>query len=209
MFLFGHIGITLGATVLITGLITNSGNSISRHKVTSQHESKNYEPRPIRKKSYPILNWIESLGKFMDIRLLIVGSILPDIIDKPIGMFLFGNGRVFTHSLLATFVLLIIGGYLYINHKQTGVLAIAIGMFTHLILDQMWLTFDILFWPSLGWSFPIGVRTNYLPSWVSTLFNNPEVYISEVIGLVVILGFIWVLIREHKFILFIRKGLLI
>jgi inner membrane protein len=209
MFLFGHIGITLGSAVLVTGLITTIRQSSSHRKISQQPKSKSSEYRSISKKAFPITTWIESLGEFMDLRLLIIGSLLPDIIDKPIGMFLFGNGRVFTHSLLVTLLLLITGGYLYLNHKQTGVLAIAIGTFTHLILDQIWLTPQTLFWPSLGWKFPIGVRTNYLPTWISALSRNPEIYISEAIGMVIVLGFIWILIREQKFISFIRNGKLV
>jgi inner membrane protein len=135
-----------------------------------------------------------------------LGSILPDIIDKPIGMFLFGNGRVFTHSLLAAVLLLLIGSYLYLNRKQTGVIAIGIGTFTHLIFDQMWQTPRILLWPTLGWRFPIGVRINYIHRWIATLFHNPYVYISETIGFINVFGFFRMLLREHKLKSFILKG---
>ena len=206
MFLFGHIGITLGAAVIVTGLITSRSRSLSRQKGVRQPEFHSDETLPIRKRVFRLKSWTMSLGKFLDIRLLIIGSILPDIIDKPIGMFLFGNGRVFTHSLLVTLFLLLVGGYLYLNYKHTGVIALGIGTFTHLIFDQIWLTPNILFWPLLGWGFTEGVRTNYIPGWLSILFSNPYVYISEAIGLLVILGFIWMLISEREFKLFVMKG---
>ena len=206
MFLFGHIGITLGAAVIATGLITRRNRPASRQKDLPQPELHSDETSSIRKRVSRLKSWTMSPGKFLDIRLLIIGSILPDIIDKPIGMFLFGNGRVFTHSLLVTLFLLLVGGYLYLNHKQTGVIAIGIGTFTHLIFDQIWLTPNILFWPLLGWGFTEGVRTNYIPGRLSILFSNPYVYVSEAIGLLVVLGFIWMLIRERVFKVFILRG---
>lgn len=47
----------------------------------------------------------------MDYKLIIIGSLLPDIIDKPAGMILLPleNGRVFGHTLLFILLLLIIG----------------------------------------------------------------------------------------------------
>lgn len=207
MFLFGHIGVTLGAAVLATGLTTTIRQTRSHQgsaHVKSKSETNTSQMKV--KKEFPIINWVESLGKFLDIRLLMIGSILPDMVDKPIGVFLFGNGRVFTHSLLVTVLLLLIGGFLYFKYKQTGVLAIGIGTFTHLIFDQMWLTPQTLFWPFLGYEFPIGTRTNYIPTWMFTLFHSPYVYISETVGFLIVVGFIWILIREHQFKSFILRG---
>ncbi len=47
----------------------------------------------------------------MDYRLIVVSSLLPDLVDKPVGMILLplNNGRVFGHTLLSVFVLLLIG----------------------------------------------------------------------------------------------------
>ncbi len=47
MFLFGHIGITLGAAVLATGLITGRRQSLSRHQDTPRPESLSGEPQLI------------------------------------------------------------------------------------------------------------------------------------------------------------------
>ena len=47
----------------------------------------------------------------IDYKLIIIGSLLPDIIDKPVGMILLPleNGRVFGHTLLFVLILLLIG----------------------------------------------------------------------------------------------------
>jgi hypothetical protein len=53
--------------------------------------------------------------KRMDYRLVVIGSLLPDLIDKPIGRILFQNrfesGRVFAHTLAFVLVLISIGLY--------------------------------------------------------------------------------------------------
>ena len=59
----------------------------------------------------------------------------PDIIDKPLALWGFGGGRSITHTLLVFLLVAVTGAYLYLNHRKTWLLAIAIGMFTHLILD--------------------------------------------------------------------------
>ncbi|KLU60294.1 hypothetical protein CEB3_c31450 [Peptococcaceae bacterium CEB3] len=53
--------------------------------------------------------------KRMDYRLVVVGSILPDLIDKPIGRILFQSrfesGRVYAHTLAFVILLTAIGLY--------------------------------------------------------------------------------------------------
>ncbi|MHC1582882.1 MAG: metal-dependent hydrolase, partial [Candidatus Syntropharchaeia archaeon] len=48
---------------------------------------------------------------------VLIGAILPDLVDKPIGEILLANsisnGRLFAHTLLFVFFLLLIGTYLY------------------------------------------------------------------------------------------------
>lgn len=206
MFLFGHIGITLGASILVAGAVTTLRQPRFRRESPLQPESKSNRSQSVDRKTCPIAKWTVAMGNFFDLRLLIIGSLLPDIIDKPIGMFLFGNGRVFTHSLLITFLLLMIGTFLALNHKKTGVLAVGIGTAMHLILDEMWRTPNILFWPSLGWRFPAGTRESYLPVWIQSLSHSPSVDISEAVGLIIIAGFIWILISRRKMLAFMLKG---
>lgn len=72
----------------------------------------------------------------------IAGSILPDLIDKPLGHLLFedsiGFGRIFTHTLLAVLVLVVFGLILLEWGKTPVVSAIAAGVISHQVLDLMW-----------------------------------------------------------------------
>jgi membrane-bound metal-dependent hydrolase YbcI (DUF457 family) len=71
-----------------------------------------------------------------------IGSILPDLFDKPLGYILLpdviGYGRSLFHSLLVFNVLFIIGLVLWIYRRSAAILAIDIGILSHQILDMMW-----------------------------------------------------------------------
>jgi len=189
MFVFGHIGITLGAAVVISG-------SIQAIRIPN-----NLPGRP----ALPLKSWIESLGRFLDIRLLVIGSLLPDIIDKPIGIFLFGDGRVFMHSLVVSCLITLAALYLYLRRRQTRLLALAGGMVSHLVLDSMWLSPYIFYWPGYGWAFPLEV-TNYLDIWLEILMHNPAVDITEGLGLIITMSISWYLMKQKKFMSILVRG---
>jgi membrane-bound metal-dependent hydrolase YbcI (DUF457 family) len=146
------------------------------------------------------------LTKYLDIRWLLVGSLLPDIIDKPIGVYIFSNGRIFSHSLLFLFVLIAIGFYLSKSHHQTWMLALAAGVFMHLILDGMWQAPSTLLWPFMGASFPREKIDNALISWWNELINESGYYVPEIIGFIVLLILLWLLIKRKKLLAFIIHG---
>jgi hypothetical protein len=70
------------------------------------------------------------------------GAILPDLVDKPLGMVILsqsiGDGRIYGHTLLAVFTLGILG-ILFLKIWKTPVIAgIAAGILSHQVLDLMW-----------------------------------------------------------------------
>lgn len=70
----------------------------------------------------------------MDYKLIIIGSLLPDIIDKPVGMIILPlhNGRIFGHTLLFILILLLIG----LKYRKS--LFLSFASFLHLIEDEIW-----------------------------------------------------------------------
>jgi membrane-bound metal-dependent hydrolase YbcI (DUF457 family) len=187
MLLLAHTGITLGAATLLAGAAEfkkKSGNGI--------------------------LTWFSSLSKYVDIRILIIGSLLPDLIDKPIGVFLFrdtfSNGRIFSHTLLFLVILSGAGYYLYRRRHKTWLLVLAFGTFMHLLLDSIWKTPRTLFWPFLGFTFD-RVNVEDWPSlWFWDLFIYPDLFIPEIIGLAILLYFASTLIYRKKVGVFLRYG---
>jgi inner membrane protein len=183
VFLFGHAGITLGASAVAAG-----GWKYRRGKI----------------------DWFIALTKYVDIRWLMVGSLLPDIIDKPVGQFFFRdtfhNGRIFAHTLLFLILVTAIGFYLREKQRRTWMLALAAGTFTHLLLDSMWRTPSTLFWPLLGFSFPEIDFESWKQGIFHTLVSNPAVYIPEIIGLAIVLWFGVDVIRRKKVGAFLKSG---
>jgi inner membrane protein len=207
MFVFGHIGITLGAAVLVSGLVTEVRSAAAKNRAAGRPRQSSPGQARETRNSFFLKKWFDSLDNFIDIRLLIIGSLLPDIIDKPLGFILYGNGRIITHTLLLTLIVLIIGTLLYFNRKKSWLLALAIGMASHLILDQMWFNPYVLLWPSRGWSFPRMPKTNWIVEWTSELRTNYWVDIPEMVGLAIVVTFLVILIYNRELLSFLKKGI--
>ena len=182
MFLFSHVVITLAAAESIKFAGTHIKSS---PKTTLKAETgRTPEPKPVNK----IWNY--------DIRLLVLGSLLPDIIDKPLGGYilrnLFDNGRIFGHTLLFFLLILTAGLILYWRAKKTWLFPVAFGVFIHFLLDSMWQSPGTLFWPLLGSAFPRGNMENWLGDMWHYLTVRPTVSVPELLGLsVCIFIFIW------------------
>lgn len=203
MLIFGHTGITLGTTVLLNETL------VKRHTVLTRANELRERPKASRiihsyqnDASRGIVLWLTSLANRIDIRLLLVGSLLPDIIDKPVGLFFFaetlGSGRVFCHTLLFLILINLPGLYLYWTRNKNWLSVLSFGTFTHLILDEMWLTPQTLLWPLYGFSFQ-KMGHHY---WMQDIV----VYICELVGGVIVICFVWVLVRRGKLYAFLRKG---
>ena len=159
MFLFGHIGVTLGIFFGLAILV----------------------PR---------------LRILIDPTFVVIGALLPDLIDKPLGRIIFAstfaNGRIIGHTLLFSLILSMIGLYLYDKRMDVRVLSMATGSFFHLIEDEMWNTPDTLFWPIFGLRFPRGSSDNvgiwYLIRELenSFTFHLSRSYIPEILGMTII-----------------------
>lgn len=141
---------------------------------------------------------------------MLLGSLLPDLIDKPIGIYLFRatfeSGRIFCHTLLFTILLALIGFYLYQRSGKTWLLALSFGTFTHLVLDQMWLYPHTLLWPTLGFIFDKTYPENWLEDIFYGLMVEPVVFVSELVGAAILIWFALALLRRKKLLAFIKYG---
>lgn len=84
----------------------------------------------------------------------ILGSVLPDIVDKPIGYLVFGeaigNGRIFLHTLFFLVLVLAIGAFVLRKWHVPHLLALGIGVGSHQVLDLMWEQHTEWYYPFLG-----------------------------------------------------------
>ncbi len=211
MLVLGHTGITLGIAVLAGSAFS------SRYSPASKRDRERHQPGQSTEvsssRTIPAtqrLSRLTFLASKIDIRILLIGSLLSDIIDKPIGHFIFretfSNGRIISHTLLFLILITLAGLYLYKSRARTGLLVLSFGTLTHLIFDQMWHAPRTLFWPIYGFAFDRGDITDWIPNMLAGLISNPQVYVPELVGAAVLLWFAVVLVRNRKVFYFLKWG---
>lgn len=145
----------------------------------------------------------------MDLRLLMFGALLPDIVDKPLSFWLLpeavnhstrsvGHSLLFNAALLATaLVVLWLAG-------RAWPVALALGSIGHLLLDKMWEIPAILLWPFLGWSFPRGTTSldEYFLFYLTGVLKSPV----DLVGVLVLVWFAIQLYHRRAFFRFLRTG---
>jgi inner membrane protein len=165
---------------------------------------------PQNRSSSGIGSSFASLVKRIDVRILLIGALLPDIIDKPVGVYFFrdtfSSGRIFSHTLLFLVLITLGGLFLYWSRNKIWLLVLSFGTFIHLILDEMWRSPQTLLWPLYGFSFERIDLTRWTWDMFHELLTNPTVWISELAGVVVVACFIWLLVRRGNLYAFIRYG---
>lgn len=134
------------------------------------------------------------LKEDVDYRFVLVGGLLPDIIDKPIGDYIFysifQNGRIFSHTLLFVAVVTLIGATVTRKYKVNFVELLALGSLFHIAEDQVWRVQGTLFWPLFGWEFPKFNLEDYAGYILYVLFHNPDAYVPELIGISILAVFV-------------------
>ncbi len=125
--------------------------------------------------------------KNADLRYLLVGSLLPDIIDKTLYLFLLtNNSRTYGHTLLfavfSLFAIMILTSR--DNPKRKSYLLIPIALLFHLVLDEMWMFSETLFWPSFNGKFSaLNSSADSLIELFIISINKTEVIVKEIIGM--------------------------
>lgn len=206
MFVLGHAGITLGATVLLNSiLLRGAADRLKR----SPKPSPKVPANPDYSRNRMAL-WFGSLGDIIDIRLLLIGSLLPDIIDKPLGVFLlrdtFSSGRIYSHTLLFLIFISAAGFLLYRSYRKNWLLVLSFGTLVHLLLDEMWFEAETLLWPLYGFAFERRDLNNWLQWQWNEVLTEPGVYIPEIVGGAILILLVWVVVRNRKVFAFIRNG---
>lgn len=134
----------------------------------------------------------------MDMRVLVFGAVLPDLIDKPIGSVLFtgyyGTGRIYAHTLLfaAVMLALVMAATRRGSAARKRWMALPIGVLFHLLLD-MPIDAETLWWPALGLEFP-SFAEGQLADLIVYLLKSPVVVIQELLGL----GYLIALYRKTE-----------
>lgn len=132
----------------------------------------------------------------IDYRYVLVGSILPDVVDGALGTFLFEGpaGRWIAHSVLAAVVVTVLILVTLRGGRRQSFFGIGVGWLLHLVADGMWLAPQTFLWPAFGAAFADSPPEPY--SW--DLFLHPFGHLGtwggELVGLA-ILAWFWIAFR--------------
>lgn len=126
-----------------------------------------------------VLVWVVFHDPAIDHRVLILGALLPDLVDAPLG------GARVAHAVVASAVLL--GAVMVVTRGRRSArrrwLALPIGTFVHLLADAVWTREKTFWWPFLG-----GDLTGALPSLDQTV---GVLVVQELAGAAAIAWFVW------------------
>lgn len=123
----------------------------------------------------------------IDYRVVLLGSILPDLIDKPVGRIFFEEefqaSRLFGHTLLFVTVLLLCIQLFLRGRAARRWFILPIAALVHLALDAMWNHPVTLFWPFFSTTFPPDPVDHYWLEVLRNLVTNPWEVARELAGL--------------------------
>lgn len=147
----------------------------------------------------------------MDLRWVLAGSILPDVLDKPIGSIFFNDTfqthRLFAHSIL--FPVVGLGIVIVATRRgsaiRKGLIGLVIGALVHLVLDAAWADPEAFWWPLFGFEFP-HVAGSSFGELVRSMLTNPWVWAGEAVGIVYLVELWRAHLRETGIGEFLRTG---
>jgi hypothetical protein len=134
-----------------------------------------------------LFRWIFRDPK-VDVRFLIFGAVLADLIDMPTGTVLladrYATGELWAHSLLIPTIYM--GVVLLATRRgrqRRAFMAVGVAWLFHLLIDGMWTEPEVFFWPFFGWELPAGEAPYWPLAWERAM-NDPWRWILDGIGAV-------------------------
>jgi len=123
----------------------------------------------------------------VDVRFLLVGAILPDLVDLPVGTLIladrYSTGELWLHSLLVpTIYMSIVLLATRRGRRRRAWMAVGIGWLLHLLLDGMWTSRDLFLWPFFGVEIPSGEAPFWPMAWDRAM-SDPWRWAKEAVGL--------------------------
>jgi hypothetical protein len=179
MLILGHVGITLAAIQIGEA----AGNKWLPHRTGA-------------------------ILRFADYRIIAIGALLPDLIDKPLALLDLGSSRWIGHSLALALVLFVMGFVSLGRNRKILLLSLATGCLFHLIQDGMWSSPRILLWPAFGWFVSgrghLGLSEYLSITWLR--WWDPLWLFFEILGGLVIVKLLFQLRREGRLHYFFHSG---
>ncbi len=154
-----------------------------------------------------------SLGRRrIDYRFILLGAVLPDVVDGVLGLFLFDGsaGRWVAHSLSAVIVVTVVILLVFSGERRLALFGISVGWLLHLVGDGMWQAPLTFLWPAFGFRFSDSPVEPYSLDLLIDPLDHLSTWGAELVGLA-ILAWFWVAFRlgeDGRFALWLRDGYL-
>jgi len=132
------------AHVVVSSGAAWSAERVVRRLLRSRHENAKAE------------SVVAETGSLFDYRLVALGALLPDLIDKPLAWFILNDrvedNHLFAHTMLFGLSLGLPGLYLA-RRGNPLLISLACGVIVHLFCDPVLREPRTLAWPLYGWTF--------------------------------------------------------
>ncbi len=127
------------------------------------------------------------------------GSILPDLVDKPLGLLfpaVLGGGRTVFHSLGIVFIILIVTLLVFQSNTRLSGAGVAGAVLLHQVFDEMWTLPATWYYPLFG-----PFQGMMIPDYIGTCFwfeiTNPSEWLFMI-------GTLIVLVQSYQGVTFVR-----
>ena len=203
MNVFGHIGISLAVAYAVENAVRRTSRRVPMSEAQLTAAPASSELR------VPDQSDLEGPRFSLDHRAVVFGSMLPDIIDKPLALLIAPelvnqSTRNFAHTALFALVLVAVGLWWLRRTRSTITVAMGIASAGHLLFDQMWARSETLLWPILGLQFehPVGDIGAWSRSLLTQLYTSPW----ELIGALSLIYLTFRVVHAHAIRGFMRSG---
>lgn len=134
-----------------------------------------------------LFRWIFRDPK-VDVRFLLFGAVLPDLIDLPVGAIVLADrlssGELWAHSLLLpTVFMAVVVIATRRGRRRRAFMAVGVAWLFHLLLDGMWVETEVFLWPFFGWEIPPGEAPFWPLAWERAI-GDPWRWGLEALGAV-------------------------
>ncbi|MGH8925426.1 MAG: metal-dependent hydrolase [Acidimicrobiia bacterium] len=137
-----------------------------------------------------LFRWIFRDPK-VDVRLLALGAVLPDVVDLLLGVVLGAPStqRVGHSLLLPTFLAVLLLLATRRGRKRRRLMTVVVAWLFHLSLDGVWLKGEVFLWPFFGWEL-----ATPLPGTIRERAAEPWRWFKEALGL----GYLFIAVRRSR-----------